>query len=84
MRENFILSSDKNNGYPSFTDSVDLDNTDFYKNKNQYNHKQDYTLDVYTDTIYDYVIVTTVANNGNNIGVSSIIVNDICDFSNNN
>lgn len=54
-----------------------------YKNKTQYNHK-DYTLDVYTDTIYDYVIVTTVANNGNNIGVSSIIVNDICDFSNNN
>ena len=54
-----------------------------YKNKTQYNHK-DYTLDVYTDTIYDYVIVTTVANNGNNIGVSSIIVNDIYDFSNNN
>ena len=50
----------------------------------KYNHKQDYTLDVYTDTIYDYVIVTTVANNGNNIGVSSIIVNDISDFSNNN
>lgn len=48
------------------------------------NPKQDYTLDVYTDTIYDYVIVTTVANNGNNIGVSSIIVNDISDFSNNN
>ena len=55
-----------------------------YKDKTQYNPKQDYTLDVYTDTIYDYVIVTTVANNGNNIGVSSIIVNDICDFSNNN
>ena len=55
-----------------------------YTNITQYNHKQDYTLDVYTDTIYDYVIVTTVANNGNNIGVSSIIVNDICDFSNNN
>lgn len=48
------------------------------------NPKQDYTLDVYTDTICDYVIVTTVANNGNNIGVSSIIVNDISDFSNNN
>ena len=55
-----------------------------YKNKTQYNHKQDYTLDVYTDTIYDYVIVTTVANNGNNIGISSIIVDDIYDFSNNN
>lgn len=54
-----------------------------YKDKTQYNHK-DYTLDVYTDTIYDYVIVTTVANNGNNIGVSSIIVNDIYDFNNNN
>ena len=36
MRENFILSSAKNNGYPSFTDSVDLGNTDFYKNKNQF------------------------------------------------
>ena len=55
-----------------------------YKDKTQYNHKQDYTLDVYTDTIDDDVIVTTVANNGNNIGVSSIIVNDICDFNNNN
>lgn len=50
------------------------------------NHKdsKNYTLDVYTDTIYDYVIVTTVANNGNNISVSSIIVNDIYDFNNNN
>ena len=50
------------------------------------NHKdsKNYTLDIYTDTIYDYIIVTTVANNGNNIGVSSIIVNDIYDFSNNN
>ena len=50
------------------------------------NHKdsKNYTLDVYTDTIYNYVIITTVANNGNNIGVSSIIVNDICNFSNNN
>lgn len=55
-----------------------------YKDKTHCNRKQDYTLDIYTDTIYDYVIVTTVANNGNNIGVSSIIVNDICDFSNNN
>ena len=49
-----------------------------------YNNTQDYTLDVYTDTIYDYVIITTVVNNGNNIGVSSIIVDDIYDFSNNN
>ena len=55
-----------------------------YKDKTQYNHKQDYTLDIYTDTIYDYVIVTTVANNGNNISISSIIVNDVYDFSNNN
>ena len=55
-----------------------------YKDKTQYNHKQDYTLDVYTDTIYDYVIVTTVANNGNNIGVNSIIADDIYDFNNNN
>ena len=56
-----------------------------YKDKTRYNNnKQDYTLDVYTDTIYDYIIVTTVANNGNNIGVSSIVVNDIYDFNNNN
>ena len=55
-----------------------------YKDKTRYNHKQDYTLDIYTDTIYDYVIVTTVANNGNNIGISSIIVDDIYDFNNNN
>ena len=50
------------------------------------NHKdsKNYTLDLYTDTIYDYVIVTTVANNGNNIGVSSIIVDNISDFNNNN
>ena len=48
------------------------------------NHKQDYTLDVYTDTIYDYVIITTVVNNDNNIGVNSIIANDIYDFNNNN
>ena len=55
-----------------------------YNDITHYNHKQDYTLDVYTDTIYDYVIVTTVANNGNNISISSIIVNDISDFNNNN
>lgn len=55
-----------------------------YKNNKQSTPNQEYTLDVHIDTIYDYVIVTTVANNGNNIGVSSIIVNDICDFSNNN
>ena len=36
MRDNFIISSDKNNGYPSFSDSVDLENTDFCKNKNQF------------------------------------------------
>ena len=48
------------------------------------NSKQDYTLDVYTDTIYNYVIVTTVANNSNNISISSIVVNDTCNFSNNN
>lgn len=49
-----------------------------------YNHKQDYTLDVYTDTIYDYFIITTVVNNGNNIGVNSIIADDIYDFNHNN
>lgn len=48
-----------------------------YKNKHQSNPKQDYTLDLFTDTVCDYVIITTIANNGNNIGVSSIVVNDI-------
>lgn len=55
-----------------------------YKHNTHYNHKQDYTLDVYTDTIYDYFIITTVVNNGNNIGVNSIIADDIYDFNNNN
>lgn len=55
-----------------------------YTYSTNYNHKQDYTLDVYTDTIYDYVIITTVINNGNNIGVNSIIADDIYDFNNNN
>ena len=48
-----------------------------YKDEHQSNPKQDYTLDLFTDTVCDYVIITTIANNGNNIGVSSIIVNDI-------
>ena len=48
-----------------------------YKDKQQKNIRQDYTLDLFTDTVCDYVIITTIANNGNNIGVSSIIVNDI-------
>ena len=48
-----------------------------YKDKHQNSIKQDYTLDLFTDTVCDYVIITTIANNGNNIGVSSIIVNDI-------
>lgn len=48
-----------------------------YKDKHQSNPRQDYTLDLFTDTVCDYVIITTIANNGNNIGVSSIIVNDI-------
>lgn len=47
-----------------------------YKDNHQNNIKQDYTLDIFTDTVYNYVIITTIANNGNNIGVSSIIVND--------
>lgn len=55
-----------------------------YKDKHQKNIRQDYTLDLFTDTVCDYVIITTVANNGNNIGVSSIIVNDVYDFNNNN
>lgn len=48
-----------------------------YKDKHQNNIRQDYTLDLFTDTVCDYVIITTIANNGNNIGVSSIVVNDI-------
>lgn len=56
----------------------------YNNDKTHCNHKQDYTLDVYTDTIYDYVIVTTIANNGNNIGVSSIIVDNLYNYSSNN
>lgn len=48
-----------------------------YKDNHQNSIRQDYTLDIFTDTVCDYVIITTIANNGNNIGVSSIIVNDI-------
>ena len=48
-----------------------------YKDKHQKNLRQNYTLDLFTDTVCDYVIITTIANNGNNIGVSSIVVNDI-------
>lgn len=48
-----------------------------YKDKHQNSIRQDYTLDIFTDTVCDYVIITTIANNGNNIGVSSIVVNDI-------
>lgn len=48
-----------------------------YKDKHKNSIKQDYTLDIFTDTVCDYVIITTIANNGNNIGVSSIVVNDI-------
>ena len=52
-----------------------------YKNNNkQSTSNQEYTLDVHIDTIYDYVIVTTVVNNGNNIGVNSIMVDDIYGF----
>lgn len=47
-----------------------------YKNKQQITPKQDYTLDVFTDTVYNYVIITTIVNNGNNIGVNSIMVDD--------
>ena len=51
-----------------------------YKNNKQCTPNQEYTLDVHIDTIYDYVIVTTVVNNGNNIGVNSIMVDDIYGF----
>lgn len=47
-----------------------------YKDNAQHIPKQDYTLDMYTDTVYGYVIITTIVNNGNNIGVSSIIANN--------
>lgn len=36
MRENFTISADKNNGYPSFSDSIELNSVDFCKNKNQF------------------------------------------------
>lgn len=51
-----------------------------YKTDKQSTSNQEYTLDVHIDTIYDYVIVTTVVNNGNNIGVNSIMVDDIYGF----
>ena len=51
-----------------------------YKTDKQSTSNKEYTLDVHIDTIYDYVIVTTVVNNGNNIGVNSIMVDDIYCF----
>lgn len=43
------------------------------------NHKdsENYTLDLYTDTISNNIILTTVVNNGNNIGISSIKIGEI-------
>ena len=42
------------------------------------NHKdsKNYTLDLYTDTISNNIILTTVVNNGNNIAISSIKIGE--------
>ncbi len=36
MRESFIISPDKNNGYPSFSDALDFENVNFCQNKNMF------------------------------------------------
>lgn len=33
MRDNFIISSDKNNGYPTFSDASDFENVNYYQNQ---------------------------------------------------
>ena len=42
------------------------------------NHKdfKNYTLDLYTDTISNNIILTTIVNNGNNIGINSIKIGE--------
>ena len=36
MRDSFILSSDKNNGYPTFSDAPDFENVNYYQNQSMF------------------------------------------------
>ena len=36
MRENFIVSSDKNNGYPTFSDAPDFESVNYYQNQSMF------------------------------------------------
>ena len=36
MRENFIVSSDKNGGYPTFSDAPDFESVNYYRNQSMF------------------------------------------------
>lgn len=36
MRESFIVSSDKNNGYPTFSDAPDFESVNYYQNQSMF------------------------------------------------
>lgn len=36
MRENFIVSSDKNGGYPTFSDAPDFEKVNYYQNQSMF------------------------------------------------
>lgn len=36
MRDSFVLSADKNNGYPTFSDATDFQNVNYCQNKNMF------------------------------------------------
>ena len=36
MRENFIVSSDKNGGYPTFSDAPDFESVNYYQNQSMF------------------------------------------------
>ena len=36
MRENFIVSSDKNGGYPTFSDAHDFESVNYYRNQSMF------------------------------------------------
>ena len=36
MRENFIVSSDKNGGYPTFSDTPDFESVNYYQNQSMF------------------------------------------------
>ena len=36
MRDSFILSSDKNNGYPTFSDAPDFESVNYYQNQSMF------------------------------------------------